>query len=109
VAAKPSVNPGFYELMANLILTGDLPMNGIADAGEIITLDARSMDYDSPFHKAMSLMYKGSLLDDYEILLERCGANIRQFSESQDIGALLRNLSEIKLALAELYARAERE
>ena len=109
MATKSSDNPGFYELMANLILTADLPMHGIAVAGEIITLDARAMDYGSPFHKAMSLTYTGSLFDDYELLLARCKTDVHRHSESQDLVELLRSLNEIKLALAELYERAERE
>ena len=109
MAAKPSDNPGIYEIMADLIRTGDLPMSGIALAGEIITLDARAMDYESPFHKAMSLTYTGSLLDDYELLLARCKTDVHQYSEGQDAHELLHNLNEIRTALAELYERAERE
>jgi hypothetical protein len=90
------------ELLAKLILGGNVPLRAVALAGEAIAIDARICDYDSGAAKRATLEVWSAFAEAYDVILQRTRSAIEDFSRTRDGEALLLALSEIKERLTAL-------
>jgi hypothetical protein len=90
------------EVLANLILSGNVPLKAVAVAGEVITIDARLCDYDTGASRRVNLEVWSAFAEAYDVVLQRVRSAIGDFSRTRDGDALLRALSEIKERLTTL-------
>jgi hypothetical protein len=90
------------EALATLILQGNVPLKGVAIAGEVIAIDARWSDYDGARTRAATFEQLGALLEAYDALLQRVNSSVASFSQTGDGYALIEALSETKEKLSAL-------
>jgi hypothetical protein len=90
------------QVLAALILRENVPLQAVALAGEMITLDARLSDYHPGAENRSSLENLSLLGEANEELLRRTRAAADDFSRTRDGHALIRTLVEIKEKLAAL-------
>jgi hypothetical protein len=90
-------------VLANLVLQRNVPLKAVAIAGEAIAADAKALSHPegpkSP--KTGEELYQ--FLETYDALSRRCEGIVSAYMETRDADALLRDLSEIKRALVDLY------
>jgi hypothetical protein len=91
------------EVLANLILQHNVPLKAIAIAGEAIATDAPLLDYPHGAAKRTTGPELYQFLETYDALLRHSEVVVREFLETRDAHALIRDLSGIKQALVELY------
>ena len=91
------------EVLANLILRSDTPLDATAIAGEIVTLDARLRTYGGSIHaNNRTLEEISNAMQVYDTILERSEALVVDFAAKRDIPVLLQQLLEIKASLGRL-------
>lgn len=88
-------------ILANFLLQPKLPPIAIILAGEIIAIDGRLMEYGSGMI-AGSMTEISNRFDTYFDIARRISGVVGRYCEAHDNHALIRDLSEIKEALANL-------
>jgi len=90
------------EVLAALILSGNVPLQAVALAGESIAIDARLSDHEQGASRRASLEAWAALADANDILLRRTQMAVTDFASTRDGHALILALSEIKKQLSDL-------
>lgn len=88
--------------MAALILQGNVPLEAVAIAGEVITTDARICSYDKGVARRASLEKWSEFAEAYELLLRHTRSAIEKFGQNRDGRALVRALEEIEQSMTAL-------
>ncbi len=90
------------EVLAGLILEGNVPLQAIALAGEAIAIDARLSDHIQGASRRTSLETWSDLAEANEVFLRRTKDAVVDFLKTKDGYVLIDALSEIKEGLAGL-------
>jgi hypothetical protein len=84
------------QALATLILNGNVPLEAVAIAGEVITIDARISSFDKGAAKRASLEKWSEFAEAYDVLLRRTQSAADDFAQSRDGRTLIQALGEIK-------------